>query len=235
MSHFTHIPLGMSISLCNIYMLVVYQEKMECSRSLINNFNVGSPPLIFAGKINTTLSQNERKGGSRVHDLGREFLEDMIAVHDLIDVKPNRGKFTWKNRRIGPNHIAAMLDRFLIGSSLLDCHISPSSRIFPWSISNHHPISLDLSPSKYIGPIPFLFNLLWLHNPDFLTIILEAWNCWIIGNPSSIWDKKKMHPKRLDKKKSPRFRKENKRGIQKYFVPPNPDRENPSFQRFVDN
>ena len=50
--------------------------------------------LIYAGNINTTLSQNERKGDSQVHDSGREFMADLIVVVEPIDVKPNGGNIT---------------------------------------------------------------------------------------------------------------------------------------------
>jgi hypothetical protein len=32
---------------------------------------------------------------------------------DLLDIKPSTGKYTWSNKRVGPGHIAARLDRFL--------------------------------------------------------------------------------------------------------------------------
>ena len=109
--------------------------------------------LIYAGNINTTLSQNERKGDSQVHDLGREFMADLIVVVEPIDVKPNGGNITWRNKMVGPNHITTRLESFLIGSSLLVCYFSLSSCILPWYGFDHPPISLTLSPYGNLGPI----------------------------------------------------------------------------------
>jgi len=70
-------------------------------------------------------------------------MDGLISVMDLIDVPPVKGKFTWKNRRVGPGHIVARLDRFLISVSFLSLPASFSSKIIPWASSDHLPISLS--------------------------------------------------------------------------------------------
>ena len=74
--------------------------------------------IILAGDLNITLSFKEKKGGSIVRDPLRETVEDIISNWDLEDVKPSRRNFTWTNSRLGPGHIVARLDRFLIHHSL---------------------------------------------------------------------------------------------------------------------
>ena len=77
---------------------------------------------------------------------------------ELEDIPLDKGKFTWSNKRIGPGHIAARLDRFLIQSSFLTLGLMATSRILPHYTSDHKPISLSLSHGEKLGPIPFRFS-----------------------------------------------------------------------------
>lgn len=88
------------------------------------------------------LSNKEKWGDSIVRDPFRERMEDLIADWDLVDVKPTKGKYSWSNRRLGPGHIAARLDRFLIHGDLLLCDQLIPSKIIPSSVPDHKPISL---------------------------------------------------------------------------------------------
>ena len=85
--------------------------------------------LVLAGDMNVTLALSEKKGGSPVRDPAREWVEDIISGWDLEDIKPSRGKFTWTNKRIGPGHITARLDRFLVHSSFLTLGLFANSEI----------------------------------------------------------------------------------------------------------
>lgn len=62
----------------------------------------------------------------------------------MIDIKPSSGKYTWSNKRLGPGHIAARLDRFLVQSSFLLLGLESRMHILPCSVSDHRPIKLDL-------------------------------------------------------------------------------------------
>ena len=79
--------------------------------------------------MNVTLALSEKKGGSPVRDPTREWVEDIIMKWDLEDIKPSKGKFTWTNKRVGPGHIAARLDRFLVHSSFLTLGLFANSEI----------------------------------------------------------------------------------------------------------
>ena len=112
--------------------------------------------------MNVTLTANEKKGGSPVRDPAREWVEDLMLSWELEDIKPTSGKFTWSNKRVGPSHIAACLDRFLVQSSFLTFGIMASSKILPNYTSDHKPILLELPLDKNLGPIPFRFSPLWI-------------------------------------------------------------------------
>ena len=76
-------------------------------------------PCFIAGDFNTTISTAERRGGSKVRDPYGERLEDLISQWNLTDIIPKNGTYTWSNKRMGPGHIDARLDRFLVSSHLL--------------------------------------------------------------------------------------------------------------------
>jgi exonuclease III len=177
---------GMLYSIINVYMPNNYLEKVECWRSLQDLANDNPPQnLIIVGDFNTTRGLKEKRGGSIVRDQFREKMDDLISDLDLFDVPPSKGMYTWNNRRAGPGHIAARLDRFLISNSFLSHPDKASSLILPWAGSDHRPISLLFESQKNWGPIPFRFNPLWMDRPDFFSSILQAWNQWIIGSRST--------------------------------------------------
>lgn len=117
-------------------------------------------------------------------------MEDLLSTYDLMDIRPIAGLFTWSNKRQGPGHIAARLDRFLISSSILEESFVPSSRILPWSGSEHRPITLGLSPPSPFGPILFRFNPCWAEDPGFFEVIEGVLRAWIQGSPVYIWEQK---------------------------------------------
>ena len=146
--------------------------------------------IIVAGDLNVTVVANEKKGGSPVKDPAREWVEDIILGWDLIDIKPAKGKFTWTNKRIGPGHVAARHDRFLVQSSFLSLGLLASSKILPHCTSDHKPILLDLDLDQDLGPIPFRFSPLWIQHEDFLQVVVDSWKTQIRGSTSFIWEEK---------------------------------------------
>jgi hypothetical protein len=93
-----------------------------------------------------------------VRDPAREWVEDLASVWDLLDAKPAKGLYTWTNKRIGPGHIAARLDRFLVQSSLLSLGLTANAEILPHSVSDHKPIRLEIKNDQVRGLIPFRFS-----------------------------------------------------------------------------
>jgi len=152
----------------NLYALVLPSEKKICWDSLQSYLFLHNPEnIIIAGDLNVTLVVEEKKGGSLVRELAREWVKDLILDWELEDIKTTRGKFTWSNKRIGPGHIVACLDRFLVQSSFLTCGLMATSKILPNYTSDHKPIFLELSLDGNLGPIPFRFSSLWIHQERF--------------------------------------------------------------------
>eukprot|EP00253_Pinus_taeda_P029823 PITA_29823 len=109
---------------------------------------------------------------------------------DLLDIPPENGKYTWSNKRIGPGHIAARLDRCLVQSSFLLLGLESRLHILPCSVSDHKPILLEMLGHKDLGPIPFRFNPLWVKEPEFLNLVQDCWNLPVKGSSFYIWEEK---------------------------------------------
>lgn len=137
---------------------------------------------MLARDFNLTLVVNEKKGGKRVSDPFKELLEDIIQDWDLVDIKPKKGKYTWSNKRIGPGYIATRLGKFTVQIYFLISRVSLSSYIIPFSVSDHKPISLDISKDANLGPIPLHFNPIRGENKDSFKVVLEAWNIGVRGS-----------------------------------------------------
>jgi hypothetical protein len=178
-------------SLFNVYVPVNAGEKKLCWDSIRDLADEGVlENTIIAGDLNISLSQSEKRGGCIVRDPTREWVEDLIQDWDLLDVKPSRGKYTWSNKQVGPGHIAARLDRFLLQSSYLLLGIDVKMKILPNSTSDHKPIMLVLTPQRNLGPIPFRFSPLWINQKDFLKKVEEIWRMSVTGSPFYVWEEK---------------------------------------------
>lgn len=146
--------------------------------------------------MNVILVAEEKKGGLLVRDPAREWVEDLILDWELEHVKPTSGKFAWSNKRIGLGHIATHLDRFIVQSSFLTCGLMATSKILPNYTSEHKPILVELSLDGNLGPIPFRFNSLWIHQEGFQEVVSEAWNQQVQGSPFFVWEEKMRRLKR---------------------------------------
>eukprot|EP00253_Pinus_taeda_P009309 PITA_09309 len=157
------------ISLVNVYAPNNAGEKKLCWDSIKNLADLEDlENIVITGDFNLTLLSSEKRGGSIVRDPARETVEDLMQDRDLIDIKPTTGKYTWSNKRAGPGHIAARLDRFLVQSSFLLLGLEAKSHILHSNTSDHKPISLELLTTKDLGPIPFRFSSLWIKEVNFM-------------------------------------------------------------------
>ena len=115
----------------------------------------------MASDLNIILDPKEKQGGIIGKDPFQEMVDSLIHAHDLLDLNPKKGNFTWTNNRLSLAQIFACLDRFLVQSSLLDFDVLSSS-ILPKLTSDHHPIALLLEREENIGPLPFVSILFGL-------------------------------------------------------------------------
>lgn len=186
-----HLETGRQVSLFNLYVPVLLEDKKSCWETLRDFLQQNVPDnIILGGDLNLTLSANEKKGGSIIRDQAREWVEDLMSTWELEDIKPVKGKYTWSNKRVGPGHIATRLDRFLVQSSFLVLGLNPDSTILPHSVSDHKPISLSRTTDNNLGPIPFRFNPRWIQEKSYPALVAKIWNGTVIGSPFFVWEEK---------------------------------------------
>ena len=70
--------------------------------------------IILGGDLNLVRSIEKKFGGTYHTDPSRDTLEELMEQHNLIDIMPNNGKYTWSNKRVGKSNIKERLDRILI-------------------------------------------------------------------------------------------------------------------------
>lgn len=70
--------------------------------------------------------------------------------------------------------IMSRLDRFLISLKWLDLYPEVCQLALLKHASNHCPILLDSKPDRW-GAAPFRFELYWLENKVFVTLIKDWW------------------------------------------------------------
>jgi ribonuclease HI/exonuclease III len=186
-----HKSTGCQVSIFNIYAPQILGEKIQCWDSLQTYLQQNQlTNIILGGDFNVTLAQDEKRGGSIVRDPAREWVEDIATAWDLLDIKPTKGRYTWTNKRIGPGHIAARLDRFLVQSSFLVLGLKTTSKILPHSVSDHKPICLEIKKDQVKGPIPFRFSPNWLKDIEFDDIVTKVWASTVQGSASYVWEEK---------------------------------------------
>jgi exonuclease III len=166
----------LSISLFNLYVPVSYVEKRECWNALSSYLEETSPSnIIIAGDLNIVIKAKEKRGGSNNTDPMLVKVEEIMQVWDLLDFNPIQGIYTWTNNRVGPEHISARLDRFLVQSSIMMNKKIITTKILPKLTSDHKPIQLLVEEEEDLGPIPFRFSPLWIERVDFFETVKSAW------------------------------------------------------------
>jgi exonuclease III len=113
------------------------------------------------------LSLEEKTGGTKKLEQDSGKFKTLIDHLKLVNIENNNGTFTWSNRRLGNQHIACRLDRFLVTEELMEVGSYLESLILPKSSSNHWPLALNLDTGETPKYKPFCFEKFWLSHPDF--------------------------------------------------------------------
>jgi hypothetical protein len=67
-----------------------------------------SEDCIVVGDFNVIRNSAEKRGGNFGRDPFREKMEELIEDWDMLDISPQRGKFTWTNMRAKPRAYCCM-------------------------------------------------------------------------------------------------------------------------------
>eukprot|EP00253_Pinus_taeda_P034974 PITA_34974 len=71
-----------------------------------------------------------------------------------------------------------------------------TAKILPNYSCDHKPILLELSLDGNLGPIPFRFSSLWIHQEGFQEVVIEAWDQQVQGSHFFVWEEKMRRLKR---------------------------------------
>jgi len=133
---------------------------------------------------------DEKLGGNFHSDPSREALEAIIQSHNLIDIPPFNGKYTWSNKRTGCHNIKERLDRFLVQERIAASFSSIKSKIIQASASDHKPVVMNMEKGRNLGPLPFKYNKIWNYKEDFRTLVQNQWAKEVWGSPYYVWETK---------------------------------------------
>lgn len=178
---------GKHFQFLSIYAPTLYREKQYCWQFLFSfQDSIYVESTIIAGDFNLVLAQGEKGWKSSQRSVQRESRGSHSGLGSGLH-KTQEGQVHNKYE-IGPGHIAARLDRFLVHSGFLVEGLYISSNIIASAASDHRPISLTMQKGINYGPLPFRFNHLWLQDRSALELIEEVWKMKVEGSPCFIWE-----------------------------------------------
>eukprot|EP00253_Pinus_taeda_P021443 PITA_21443 len=146
--------------------------------------------IFLGGDLNLIRNADEKLGGNFYTNPSRDSLETIIQTHNLVDIPPQNGKYTWSNKRIGNNNIKERLDRILVQEGIVASFPIIKSKIIQGSASDHKPVVLILDKGRNLGPLPFKYNEAWDSKEEFRKLIQEQWAKEVVGSPHYIWETK---------------------------------------------
>eukprot|EP00253_Pinus_taeda_P023598 PITA_23598 len=124
----------------NIYAPNHYRDKASCWDSITTDLqSVQGRNIFLGGDLNLIRNADEKLGGNFYTDPSRDSLENIIQTHNLVDIPPQNGKYTWSNKRIGNNNIKERLDRILVQEGIVASFPIIKSKIIQGSASDHKP------------------------------------------------------------------------------------------------
>eukprot|EP00253_Pinus_taeda_P035874 PITA_35874 len=143
----------------NIYAPNHYRDKASYWDTITSDLMTTQGRNIFlGGDLNLIRNADEKLGGNFYADPSRDSLEAIIQTHNLVDIPPHNGRFTWSNKRIGSSNMKERLDRILVQERIVARFSNIQSKIILGYFSDHKPVALILDKGKNMGPLPFKYN-----------------------------------------------------------------------------
>lgn len=99
----------------------------------------------------------------------------------LVDIKPDKGWFTWVNNKSGGSMIEERVDRFLTSVSVIEKFPFMATNVVRQTKADHHAIIMDMygrKPKEHLKypRLCFKFDECWATNKEAKSIISNAWN-----------------------------------------------------------
>eukprot|EP00253_Pinus_taeda_P033435 PITA_33435 len=151
-----------------------WRDKASCWNTITTDLlSVQGRNIFLGGDLNLIRNADEKLGGNFYADPSRDSLETIIQTHNLVDIPPQNGRFTWSNKRIGNSNIKERLDRILVQEGIVASFPNIKSKIIQGYTSDHKPVVLTLDKGRNLGPLPFKYNKAWDSKEEFRNLIQE--------------------------------------------------------------
>ncbi|KAL6126088.1 hypothetical protein ACLB2K_074139 [Fragaria x ananassa] len=147
-----------------------------------NNFVQG--PWIVLGDFNCVLGAHEKRGGILPNAISCSEFQDMSSNCELVHLPTKGLPYTWTNRRGVNVSVEMRLDRCLSNFSWMDAWRNLECTTLPRYSSDNCPLLVSFSKLILNQRSPFRFQLMWLDNPNFLSLVSDVWqSAQFYGNP----------------------------------------------------
>ncbi|KAA3483070.1 reverse transcriptase [Gossypium australe] len=135
---------------------------------------------VVGGDFNAMLNEAKKEGGRRIGQTLMNDFRDVVDDLALVDIKPDRGWFTWVNNKEGHSLIKEKLDGFLTSVSMVEKFPFVAFSIIRQSQSDYDAILFDLygrKPKDYPcdNRLRFHYEDCWESEKDVKRIINRGW------------------------------------------------------------
>jgi len=166
--------------LSNVYFPQQLNQKLALLDTLtILNSNRQFPLWIGGGDFNFIRALEEKSGDREKLEGDSIGFRNYIQNNHLMDIHTSNGVYTWSNKCSGSQRIASRLDRFLISDNAIHLGGDFHASIVPQGGPDHWPIMLQWARPCTKSNRPFRFEAFWFTNPNFKTVVKEAWKAFI--------------------------------------------------------
>ncbi|KAK5777462.1 hypothetical protein PVK06_045429 [Gossypium arboreum] len=135
---------------------------------------------VVGSDFNAVLNDAEKDSGRRIVRAQMNDFRDILDDLALVDIKQDRGWFTWINNSEGDRLFKERLDRSITSVSMAEKFPFIAPSVIRQSQSDHDAILLDLYSRKPKGhphdnKIRFRYEECWAVEEDVKSIINKAW------------------------------------------------------------
>ncbi|KAK9676789.1 hypothetical protein RND81_11G100900 [Saponaria officinalis] len=145
------------------------------------HFGASVGPWIVMGDFNVIRYEWEKISHTPV-------TSDLLAFNDCIlscgldDMNCTGCEYPWHNRQESGSVVYSKLDRVMINNDWSRAFTQTSAQFLPPGLSHHSPSLVtfhgDPLPRKW-----FSYLNCWADHPNFRDLVLDAWDCEIMGTP----------------------------------------------------
>jgi hypothetical protein len=171
--------MGRYFTILNIY--GPYQDRVPLWESLLWKSFISKDNMIIGGDLNFSLGAAEVWGPRARADPLMDFFCHSLSEAGLLDLAPLKLLPTWRNKQTREDRITKRLDRFLVSENLMNQPELIRQWIGCGGESYHSPILIDISGGPRKPPSPFKFNLAWLNEESFQSLVKR---CWVPYDPT---------------------------------------------------